>query len=933
MTESAAVPAVRDPSIDILRQDSRSLRALFQPRSVAVIGATDREGSVGRTLFWNLMRFPFGASIYPIHPTRKNVLGVRAYPAIEAVPESVDLAIIATPAHTVPAMVDACASAGVKSVIVISAGFREAGPDGLNLEAAIRDRLATSPMRMVGPNCLGVMSPHHGGMNASFSEVTARPGHVAFLSQSGAICTSVLDWAQNEQVGFSAFVSVGSMLDVDWGDLIRYFGDDPKTRSIVIYMEAINDAQGFLSAAREVAKTKPIVVIKGGRTEAAAAAAASHTGALAGSDAVLDAALCRAGVLRVDTLGELFGVSEVLAKQPALPRGSRLGIITNAGGPGVLATDALIRAGGALAELSDATQEALNRVLPGHWSHGNPVDVLGDANPERYARAFEIMARDPNADGLLVILTPQSMTRPTEVAERIRDLAHDLKKPVLACWMGGSQINNGMRILNAAGIPTYPYPDKAARLFRLMAQYRRNLEGLYETPVAFDAGRAVTRTHAASLIQGVREDGRFLLTEAESKEVLTAYGIPVVVTQVALSAEDAVATADTLGYPAVLKLHSNSITHKSDVGGVRLNLHDATAVRDAFTAIRASVEQGPGLAHFGGVTVQPMIDRDAGIELILGGSPDPQFGPVVLFGSGGTAVEVFRDSAIALPPLTSTLAQRLVDRTRVSEVLAGTRGRSSVDAVALQQLMIRFAQLLVDHPEIREIDINPLLAFPSGQGPHDLLALDARIVLYRDAAMMAGAAPPAIRPYPNQYASPHYLGDGREVLVRPIRPEDEPLLVAFHESLSEESVYLRYFSLLKLSQRVAHDRLTRICFADYNQEMALVAEYRDRDTLARSILGVARLSRIRGTRDAEFSMLIRDADQRQGLGSELLQRLVHVAQREGITRIVAEILPENTGMRRICRSLGFTLSEENGIIEAELVISEEIAPPVLRRAG
>jgi acetyltransferase len=879
----------------------RPLDAIFAPRSVAVIGATDKAGSVGRTILWNLVRNPFGGTVFPINPQRTSVLGIKAYPKIEAVPDAVDLAVIVTPAPTVPGIVHECVNAGVKGAIIISAGFKETGEAGVELERRILAEARRGPMRIIGPNCLGVMSPVT-GLNATFASAMARPGSVGFISQSGALCTGVLDWSVRENVGFSRFVSIGSMLDVGWGDLIDYLGDDAHTKSIVIYMESIGDARAFLSAAREVALTKPIIVIKAGRTPAAAKAAASHTGSLTGSDLVLDAAFRRSGVLRVDTIAELFYMAEVLAKQPR-PAGPRLTILTNAGGPGVLATDALIGNRGELAALSEATYDAFDRLLPPHWSHNNPVDILGDASPERYAQALTIAAADENSDGLLVILTPQAMTDPTRTAEALTAQPKNDRKPVIASWMGGADVAAGQLILAQANIPTFPYPDTAARIFTHMWRYSDNLRLLYETPtVASDLQHAIVgRQRVTDILTAARAAGRTLLTEFESKQVLAAYTIPTIETRVAATSEESVAAAEAIGYPVVLKLHSETITHKTDVGGVVLNLETATAVHGAYDTIRATVTARAGAQHFLGVTVQPMISRD-GYELIVGSSLDPQFGPVLLFGSGGKLVEVYQDRALALPPLNTTLARRMIERTRIFVALQGVRGSAPVDLAALDQLLVRFSQLVVEQRWIKEVDINPLLASPEG-----LIALDARIVLH-DASVAEEALPTlAIRPYPAQYVSEWTLKNGTEVTIRPIRPEDEPMMARFHHTLSEQSVYWRYLHLIGLSQRIAHDRLTRVCFIDYAREMALVAEQRDA-TGPSVILAVGRLMKLRGTDEAEFAILVADAFQRQGLGLELLRQLVRIGRDEKVARIVASIAVDNQGMRLVSERVGFTVS-------------------------
>jgi acetyltransferase len=913
-----------DPAYDILGSGHQPLGAIFNPATVAVVGASDRPNSVGRTLLWNLISNPFGGTVFPINPKRSSVLGIKAYASISAVPEAIDLAIIATPASSVPEIIRQCIEAGVKGAIVVSAGFKEIGEAGIALEQDILDQIRHSSLRLIGPNCLGVMNPRL-GLNATFSGTMANPGHVAFISQSGAICTAVLDWSTRENVGFSAFISIGSMLDVDWGDLIDYLGNDPHTHSIVIYMETIGNARSFLSAAREVALTKPIIVIKAGRTEAAAKAAASHTGSLAGSDAVLDAAFRRCGVLRVDSIAELFDVAEVLAKQNPLPRGPKLTIITNAGGPGVLTTDALIKSGGQLATLSDATLNSLDQILPTHWSRGNPIDILGDADPERYMQTLNIAAQDANGDGLLVILTPQAMTDPTRTAEQLKTCAQTLNKPVLASWMGGADVMAGEEILNQASIPTYPYPDAAAHLFNFMWRYSYNLKALYETPILASDGRehGADPAQVAPLLQAVRHQGRSLLTEQESKQVLAAYGIPVVQTLKATSEAEAMVHADHLGYPVVLKLLSETITHKTDIGGVKLNLPNALAVQQAYQEIEQSVTAKAGAEAFGGVTVQPMINRDESYELILGSSLDIQFGPVLLFGAGGQMVEVMRDSAVALPPLTTTLARRLIERTQIATALQGVRGRAAVDLDQLEQILVRFSQLVVEHPQIKEIDINPLLASPADAPvSHTLQALDARIVLHEATMDLSQIPKPAIRPYPSQYIADWALKDGRPVKIRPIGPEDEPLIIQFHQTLSEESVYLRYFHMMKLSQRTAHERLTRICFIDYDRQIALVVDYENPDTGQREILGVGRLTKLNGTSEAEFAMLVADSTQHLGVGTELLQRLVHIAQQESISLITAEILLENRAMQHVCKKAGFELHPiGDGLIKAERAIA------------
>jgi len=892
------------------------LDALFKPTSVAVVGATETQGRVGRTVLANLIAAGYQGDLYPVNPKRTEVLGLRCYPSLAEIGKPIDLAMIVTPAASVPAVIRDCLATGVSAAVVISAGFREAGPAGQALEQEIKTILQGQRLRVVGPNCLGVMSPRV-SLNATFAAGMVQSGQVAMLSQSGALLTSILDWSLQEHVGFSAFVSVGSMLDVGWGDLLDWFCDDPQTQSVIIYMESIGNARSFLSAAREITLRKPVIVIKAGRTAAAAKAAASHTGALCGSDEVLDSAFRRCGVLRVDTIDELFSMAEALAMQPR-PRGPKLTILTNAGGPGVLATDTLLANGGELAPLSSETLAAFNKVLPPHWSHGNPVDILGDAGPERYSKAVEIASRDPSSDGMLVILTPQDMTDPTWAAEQLCPLARATGRPLLASWMGGARVAAGVKLLNQAGIPTFSYADAAAKVFCHMWKYTENLRGIFETPtLTADAEISDAEYQLVNrLVDQARQAGRTLLTELESKQILTAYQIPTTPTRHARSAEEAVRLAETIGFPVVVKLHSETVTHKTDVGGVCLNIKDAAGVSAAYDSIRASVSARAGVEHFLGVTVQPMVSL-GGYELILGSSIDPQFGPVILFGTGGQLVEVFRDRALALPPLNSTLARRLMEQTRIYKALQGVRGRPPVDLKALDALLVRFSRLVVEQRWIKEIDINPLLA-----SSERLLALDARIVLHEPLASESELPTCAIRPYPTQYVSSWQLKDGVSVTIRPIRPEDEPLMSRFHTTLSDHSVYLRYLHLLKLSQRIAHERLARLCFIDYDREMALVAVRKPEGQAEPEILAVARLIKQHHRSEGEFAVLTSDRYQGMGLGTELLRRLLQFGKDEKLKVIGSDILAENRAMQRVCEKLGFTLraTPESRVIRAELTL-------------
>jgi acetyltransferase len=881
-----------------------SLDRFFRPASVAVVGASVTAGSVGSILMRNLLENQFGGVVYPINPKRKAVHGVLCYPSLLDLPESVDLAVLATPAATIPALIEQCVARGIQAAIIISAGFSELGSEGRALEEKIRS-MALGKLRIVGPNCLGVIHPPS-GLNASFASSMAKPGRVALLSQSGAICTSILDWSRERNIGFSSFVSVGTMLDVDFADLIDFFGDDPDTQSIVLYMESVGDARKFVSAARAVARSKHVILVKAGRHEAGAKAAASHTGALAGSDAVFDAAIRRAGVLRVHTIADLFNMAEIFAHQPA-PRGPNLAIITNAGGPGVMATDALMLGGGELAPLAPASIDALNASLPPFWSHRNPIDVLGDATPQRYRQAVEVCAADPNVQGLLVLLTPQAMTNPTETARQVAPFGRTEGKPVLASWLGGADVRPGRRLLSDAGIATFDSPEAAIKAFLHLVQYRKSLELLYELPAALPEDWRPDETRARTLLSQVRASGRALLTEQEAKELLACYGVPTVRTLTAGSAEEAVERANAINYPVVLKLWSKTITHKSDAGGVALNIVDDAGVRDAFLRIKNNA-QSYARKHqmtddFVGVTVQPMV-RAKGHELIVGSSMDVQFGPVILFGAGGVLVEVYKDRALGLPPLNRVLARRLIERTRIYQALQGIRGERPVPLDQLEALLVHFSYLLCDFPEIQEIDINPLLASPDG-----LLALDARVLLIPPGQQSAKLT---IEPYPNHLASKWTLANGTQIMIRPIRPEDEPLIIAHHGTLSEQSIRMRFFSMVKTLSR---DSLIRLCNLDYAREMALVAERKNAQGEP-EIVGVSRYYLNPQTGLAEFAVIVNDAFQGQGLGQHLMERLIAVARERSVRRLVGSVLRENQRMLALVKDLGF---HEAGSIDRDAV--------------
>jgi acetyltransferase len=878
----------------------RNLRKIFQPQSVAVVGASARPASVGSTVLANLHQSGFRGNIYPVNPKHDSLRGLRAYPSIGSIPTAPDLTIVATPAATVPGIVQECGQAGALGLIVLSAGFNEIGPAGKDIEAElIRSAAAFPDMRIIGPNCLGVMVPGS-HLNASFAAGMAKPGRVAFISQSGALCTSILDWSLAEGIGFSHFVSIGNAMNVKVGDLIDYLAEDPTTDSIVLYLESVTDARCFMSAARTFTRSKPIVVYKAGRFAASAEAAASHTGAMAGIDAVYEAAFQRAGMVRVDRAEDMFDCAELLARQRT-PAGPRLAIITNAGGPGVMAADELLERQGELATLEPETITKLNAVLPPHWSHRNPVDVLGDARPDRVAKALQIVVADPNVDGVLVVLTPQSMTDPMGTAIRVADIAATTREPVLAAWMGGHMVEPGRQILNQAGIPTYDSPDRAVRAFMYLVSYRRNREVLYETPRQVPVNGTVDTRAARLLMDEVIASGRDTLTEIESKGLLLAFGIPTSVPQPAYSSTGAVEIARKLGYPVVMKVNSPQILHKTEVEGVVLGLSGDEEIRHAFEDMVERAKRLRPDAEIHGVTLQPMIAVADGIELIVGAKKDPVFGTVMMVGAGGITAEVLGDRSLELPPLNERLAHRMLETLRIWPLLHGFRGRRAVNFEKLVEVLMRFSYLISENPQIAELDVNPLLVTADGS-----TALDARVIL--DRSMPAQNPQPyshlAIRPYPLEYSSCVALKDGTKVLLRPIRPEDEPQWHVFMKKCSQRSIWLRFRYLFK---ETTHEMATRFCFVDYDRTLAIAAEIMDGN--GRQIIGVARLVADADHGKAEYAVLVADQWQGRGLGNLLTDYCFQICGSWGIDRVYAEATTENDQMQRILRRHGFTVKK------------------------
>ncbi len=876
----------------------RNLDKIFEPKSVAVIGASEKPLAVGHIVLKNLIDGQFAGPIYPVNPKHKSLLDRQAYPNVAALPETPDLAVVCTPAVTVPDVVRQCGEAGIRGMIIISAGFREVGEEGAALEKAILEEAAKfDGLRIIGPNCLGIIAPHS-NLNASFAKGMPRKGRVAFLSQSGALCTSVLDWALEGDIGFSNFVSVGNAIDVGMGDLIDYFANDGLTESIILYAESVTNAREFLSAARAFTRKKPIIAYKAGRFAESAQAAASHTGAMAGVDAVYEAAFNRAGIVRVFDVVSMFHCAEVLAREK-IPHGDRLAIVTNAGGPGVMATDSLLAKGGKLAKLSPVSIEELNKHLPSVWSHGNPIDVIGDADATRFARALEVALADPGVDAALVILTPQAMTEPTATAEQVAEVAHRSSKPVLTAWMGGRMVREGVQKLDEAGIPTCTFPEEAVGAFMALVQYGRNRETLYETPRDVPLAFAHNRTKLRSVFHSILNGEREILSEITSKALLEAYDIPVTKPYAARSPQEAVKVAEQVGYPVVLKVLSPDITHKTDVGGVVLNLANADDVTSAYARIVAQAKEKRPDATVEGVTVQRMAAVPSGVELIVGVKRDPVFGAVLLVGLGGVTAELFQDRALELPPLSERLARRMLESLRSWPLLQGYRGRPRVNVDRLIEILMRVSYLAADYPEIQELDINPLLV-----GRDELVAVDARVIVDRETLVkpVRPYSHLAIRPYPEEWVRPNKLRDGTPILLRPIKPEDEPLWHELLANCSQESLWFRFRYVFKST---THEMATRYCFIDYDREIAIVAEIEEDGQ--RKLIGVGRIVADSDHQDGEYAVLVADAWQGMGLGSIMTDYCLEICKAWGLRRVVAETTHDNSRMLHIFQSRDFAL--------------------------
>ncbi|MDD2332552.1 MAG: bifunctional acetate--CoA ligase family protein/GNAT family N-acetyltransferase, partial [Candidatus Cloacimonetes bacterium] len=855
----------------------RNLDNIFKPKRIAIVGIGMNPKSVGGKILSNLVTGGFKGVVYPVNPTLEAVMGIQCYPSVHALPNKPDLAILCAATESVPDLVLQCGEAGILGIIIVTAGFKETGEEGRILEERIKEiRTQYDGMRIMGPNCLGFIAPGM-SLNASFGDGMPRKGKIAFVSQSGALCTAVLDWALAEKIGFSYFISIGNSIDVSFGDLIDYLGEEEETDSIILYIESISMARRFMTATRAFARSKPIIAYKAGRFPESAEVAASHTGALASSDDVYDAAFKRAGIARVYDIGKIFNVVELIGRKN-IPQGDRLAIVTNAGGPGVMATDALIEAKGRLAELSESTLELLNQNLPAFWSKRNPVDVLGDARPKRISKALSIILNDKNVDAILVILTPQAMTNPTGTAKEIASIATDAKKPILAAWVGGSSMKEGMDILIEAGIATYSTPEQAIGAFMTLVAYARNLEALYETPKNVPFEFTLHRKEFRKSFDPLLKHKNKMLSEDISKALLESYGIPTTMAKPAASQEEAIRIAEQMGYPVVLKIHSQDISHKTDAGGVILNLSSKSEVSTAYDKILENARNYNPKARIEGVTVQPMINTQEGLELILGIKRDPVFGTVMMVGTGGIYAELFKDRALELPPLNEKLARRMLESLQIYPMLMGYRSKAGVNLDKLVEILIRMSYLAADYPEIAELDINPLHVFKD-----DVIALDCRVLIDPLEQAPEPYSHLALRPYPDEYVQTKTLKDGSVITLRPIKPEDEPQWLELLGSCSRESIYQRFRYFFHWD---SHAVAIRYCFIDYDREIAIVAEVETGGE--KKLVGIGRLVADPDHETVEYAVLVTDAWQNRGLGSLLTDACMEVTSRWNLKRVVAQ---------------------------------------------
>jgi len=881
------------------------LDTLFSPRSIAVFGASEKPDSIGTRVFQNLIQAGFKGELYPVNPGHKSVQGRPCVSRIGDIEQAVDLAVITSPAKTVPGIIRECGEQGVRAAVILTGGFRETGPAGARMEQTILETAQHYNLRLVGPNCLGLMRPSV-GLDATFLETPAPAGGLALVSQSGALCTAILDWAKPHQLGFSTVVSLGNASDIDFGDVLDYLASDYRTSAILLYIEGVHDSRTFMSGLRTAARAKPVIVLKVGRHAKGSQAASTHTGAMIGSDDVFDAALERAGVVRAMTFGQLFAAAEILSAGKKV-NGNRLAIITNGGGPGVLATDRAEDLRVEIARLGEDTVRSLDDALPANWSHSNPIDITGDAGPEAYGKAVRACLRDPGVDGILTLFTPLPLSDPLTAARSVIDAAKERKgKPVLACWMGETRIREAREALSGSHIPSFITPERAVEAFAYLSRHCRNQKLLLQTPGPLSDQREPDIEGVRLIMEAALAEGRELLSSVEAKAVLRAFHIPCTQTIEANSPTQALVAAETVGFPVALKINSPDINHKSDVGGVRLNINNAPEVHSSYKSLLETVEKRSPGARITGVTVEPISSSPNTRELMVGVKRDPIFGPVIAFGSGGTAVEILRDSAVALPPLNSLLAQRLIARTRAARLLEPFRQMAGVDQQAVEQVLLRISDMVCELPHIKEMDVNPLLADDQG-----VVAADVRIRISRPSTAPIPYAHMAIHPYPSHLVSRLHLPDGTALTIRPIRPEDADTEQEFVRNMSPEAKYFRFMQTI---DELTPEMLARFTQPDYDREMALIAVVDDQGK--RSQLGVARYTVNPDGRTCEFALAVLDTKRRMGIGSRLMEALMEAARTRGIRMIEGEVLSDNNRMLSLMRRLGFAIRnspEDTGI--------------------
>ncbi len=905
----------------------KQLDEIFNPKSIAVIGASNDKDSVGYGILKNLKTF--SGKLFAVNNKRRLIHGKKAYQRVFDIKEDIDLAIIATPAPTVEKIVEECAEKKVKATMILSSGFNEAGKKGEELSESILKIARENNMRIIGPNCMGFLRPSK-NLNASFARKMPAKGNIAFISQSGALGSSILDWALKYEMGFSFFASIGGMIDVGFADLIDYLGTDPYTNSIVLYMESLNDARKFMSAARSFSRGKPIIVLKAGKSEQGAKAALSHTGSLAGNDEVFDAAFKRAGIVRVNEIDDLFDCAKTLSKQKR-PKGKRLAIITNAGGPGVISTDMLVQRGGELAKLGKSTIDKLDKVLNPAWSKNNPVDLLGDSSAEDYRVAVEACLEDEDVDGVLVLLTPQTMTDATAVAKSIVGIKNLKEKPILASFMGGESVALGKKILEENSIPVFPYPERGVKSFIYLYNYSENLESLYQTPSTIPHAFHPKTEENRKLIDSIVAEKRYFLRDDEAKKILDNYFIPVSNHSLAKNEEEAVKIAEKIRYPVAMKIASPDIMHKTEVKGVELNIVNGKEVREAFKRIIENVKKNSPKAEIHGILVEEMVAKK--YELIIGSKKDSIFGPAIVFGMGGVAVNVFKDMKVGIPPLNMALSEMLIKETKIYELLKGYRGMKPVDISQIQFILYKFAYLVCDFPEIQEIDINPFSI-----DEHGGVVVDAKIILDKEFIEKKGKkklnpySHLVISPYPKQYIKEIKMKNGKQVTLRPIRPEDEHMEKEMISKFSKQTQRFRFFGLIK---DLNHEMLIKYTQIDYDREIAIVAEaesslektsektakaeahHKTEGSGEKKILGVVRLISNPYDESAEFAIAIADPYQGKGLGEQMTDYMLEIAKDRNVKRIFAYFLGDNEIMKHIFEKKGFNIFREEKIWRAE----------------